>query len=162
MSFSGEWTLMHTKLFSQTTNAIMVYYIRRLGTILLNWPFHPIFLADPWSTQDNYGRQRCMHTMSLEQMTTSQKCLFIQMFWTWQSLCNFSNILYTYKIVLYCCLTMAIFIFLVHQHRSRNFGNWSFTQFFLLHLMLICFWFWPKCWRQSSSYMNKANDIQSV
>lgn len=124
--------------------------------------FHPIFLADPWSTQGNYGRQRCMHTMSLEQMTTSQKCLFIQMFWTWQSLCNFSNILYTYKIVLYCCLTMAIFIFLVHQHGSRNFWNWSFTQFFLLHLTLICFWFWPKCWRQSSSYMNKANDIQSV
>lgn len=103
-----------------------------------------------------------MHTMSLKQRTSGQKCLFIQMFWTWQSLCNFSNILYTYKIVLYCCLTMAIFIFLVHQHRSRNFGNWSFTQFFLLHLTLICFWFWPKCWRQSSSYMNKANDIQSV
>lgn len=127
-----------------------------------NHSFHPIFLADPWSTQDNYGRQRCMHTMSLKQRTSSQKCLFIQMFWTWQSLCNFSNILYTYKIVLYCCLTMAIFIFLVHQHRSRNFGNWSFTQFFLLHLTLICFWFWPKCWRQSSSYMNKTNYIQSV
>lgn len=80
-----------------------------------------------------------MHTMSLKQRTSGQKCLFIQMFWTRQSLCNFSNILYTYEIVLYCCLTMAIFIFLVHQHRSRNFGNWSFTQFFLLHLTLICF-----------------------
>lgn len=40
--------------------------------------FHSInLLADPWNTQDNYGRQRCMHIMSLEEMTTSQKCLFI-------------------------------------------------------------------------------------